>query len=60
MCMVVEKCDFPSTDDYFLYITKTCPCNSQIFFSTVKIENFIRKVLINSIVLIKFLIVGTR
>ena len=27
-------------------ITKTCPCNKQRFFSTVTIENFIRKFLI--------------
>ena len=39
---------------------KTCPCNIQGFFSTVKIENFIRKKLIVLIFLLKTLIVGTR
>ena len=29
-----------------IYITKTCPCNIQGFFSPVKIENFMRKILI--------------
>ena len=29
-----------------VFITKTCPCNIQRFFSAVKIENFIRKMLI--------------
>ena len=44
-------------------ITKTCPCNIQRFFSVVKIENFIRKILIFSIfefkTLIQYLSVGT-
>ena len=31
---------------FFSYITKTCPCNIQRFFSTVKIEKLIRKFLI--------------
>ena len=29
--------------DSFLFITKTCPCNIQGFFSAVKIEIFIEK-----------------
>ena len=44
-------------------ITKTCPCNIQRFFSAVKTENFIRKILIFSIfefkTLIQYLSVGT-
>ena len=31
---------------FFSIITKTCPCNIQRIFSAVKIENFIRKMLI--------------
>ena len=40
-------------------ITKTCPSNTQRRFSTVKIENFIRKILIVLIFLIKTFIMGT-
>ena len=36
-----------------IVITKTCPCNIQRFFSTVKIEKFIRKFLIFFLFLLK-------
>ena len=42
-----------------LPLQKTCPSNIQRYFSTAKIENFIRKILIFSIFLLKTLIVGT-
>ena len=42
----------------FFYITKTCPCNIPRFFSAVKIENFIRKILTSLIFLFKTLIVS--
>ena len=35
------------------HITKTCPCNKQRLFSTVKIENFIRKFVIFFLFLLK-------
>ena len=38
---------------------KTCPCNPQRFFSAVKIESFIGKILMFSIFVFKTLIVGT-
>ena len=41
-------------------ITKTRPCNIQRFFSSIKIKNFTRKVLIFLIYLLKTYIVGTR
>ena len=44
----------------YKHITKTCPCNIQTYFSALKIENFIGKVLINLICLLKTLIVGAR
>ena len=44
-----------------LVITKTCPCNTQRFFSALKIENFIGKKRITILIcLLKTLIVGTR
>ena len=42
-----------------IFITKTCSCNLQRILSEAKIENFIGKVLIFVIPLLKTLIVGT-
>ena len=36
-----------------VFITKTCPCNIQRFFSAVKLENFMRKNVIFLIFLLK-------
>ena len=36
-----------------IFITKTCPCSIHRFFSAVKIENVIRKILIYLIFLLK-------
>ena len=41
-------------------ITKTCPCNIERLSSEKKIENFIGKILIVLIFLLKTYIVGTR
>ena len=41
-------------------ITKTCPCNIKRIFLSVTTDNFIKKILITLIYLLKTLIVGTR
>ena len=67
-CNILTKFDAKISPKYFVtyismrtiedFITKTCPCHMS-FFSAVKIENFIGKILIFFLFLLKTEIVGT-